>query len=187
VDWNWVNVNNIGIILGILIALASAYYAHSSAASAAAANRTAESAKIYQVLLDILMEYRSVEMLHAVRTLWDYYRTHQTDLVEAYQTQLQIDTAAISKLPSDKVLDAEKATLHFQRRLVSQFYQFLGGIYESKVVSKEVLYTYWSESDLSIIPKILMPIEIKLAESLGVSKDSPGLKRLQKLYDDSKS
>jgi len=39
------------------------------------------------VLLDILMEYRSVEMLHAVRTLWDYYRTHQTDLVEAYQTQ----------------------------------------------------------------------------------------------------
>jgi len=63
----------------------------------------------------------------------------------------------------------------------------LGGIYESKVVSKEVLYTYWSESDLSIIPKILMPIEIKLAESLGVSKDRPGLKRLQKLYDDSKS
>ena len=186
----WMNLNTIVVVLSFLIALASAYYAHKSAVSAESANRIAESARIYQVLADVLMEYRSAEMLHGVRALWDFYRKHTDDLVDAYQAQLQQDSTTIANLPPDKTLDAEKATLHFKRRLVSQFYQLLAGLYELNVIPKHILYTYWSEGDLRIIPKILMPLEISLAKTLKAlsnPSDSPGFKRLQKLYDDSKN
>ena len=193
----WMNLNTVGILIPIasaIAAIASAYYAHKSAMSAESANRTAESAnrtaesaRLYQVLADVLMEYRSAEMLHGVRALWDFYRKHTDDLVDAYQAQLQQDSTTIANLPPDKTLDAEKATLHFKRRLVSQFYQLLAGLYELNVIPKHILYTYWSEGDLRIIPKILMPLEISLAKTLSNPSDSPGFKRLQKLYDDSKN
>lgn len=189
-EMEWMNLNTVGILIPIasaIAAIASAYYAHKSAMSAESANRTAESARIYQVLADVLMEYRSAEMLHGVRALWDFYRKHMDDLVDAYQAQFQQDSTTIANLPPDKTLDAEKATLHFKRRLVSQFYQLLAGLYELNVIPKHILYTYWSEGDLRIIPKILMPLEISLAMTLRNPSDSPGLKRLQKLYDDSKN
>jgi len=140
---------------------------------------------IHQVLRDILMEYRSAEMLVAVRTLWTFYREHTQDFVQEYEETRKKDEKSIAELSASQRLEAERSTLHYLRRLVSQYYAFLGGLYELKIIPKNILYTYWSEGDLRIIPKILIPIERHLGETFGtlVEEDS-GLARLQKLYDD---
>jgi hypothetical protein len=39
------------------------------------------------VLVSILMEYRSAEMLLAVRTLWDFYRANPDTFVEVYESR----------------------------------------------------------------------------------------------------
>jgi hypothetical protein len=150
--------------------------------------RSGEAARIHQVLVDILMDYRSPEMLLAVRTLWDLWRSDRDGFVERYETQRKREADAIAALPPEKRLEAERASLHFHRRLVSQFYSFVAGLYELGIIPKRILYTHWGEADLRIIPQILLPIEERLGEALGTSPGSgPTLRRLQKLYDDSRS
>lgn len=150
--------------------------------------RSGEAARIHQVLVDILMDYRSPEMLLAVRTLWDLWRSDRDGFVERYETQRKREADAIAALPPEKRLEAERASLHFHRRLVSQFYSFVAGLYELGIIPKRILYTHWGEADLRIIPQILLPIEKRLGEALGTSPGSgPTLRRLQKLYDDSRS
>jgi len=57
-------------------------------------------------------------------------------------------------------------TLHYQRRLVSHFYQHLAALYVNKILTKDIVYKNWSEADLRIIPEIIIPIENKLREVL---------------------
>lgn len=150
--------------------------------------RSGEAARIHQVLVDILMDYRSPEMLLAVRTLWDLWRSDPDGFVERYETQRKREADAIAALPPEKRLEVERASLHFHRRLVSQFYSFVAGLYELGIIPKRILYTHWGEADLRIIPQILLPIEKRLGDALGTSPGSgPTLRRLQKLYDDSRS
>jgi hypothetical protein len=174
-------------ILSVLVAGLSALYARHSNVKADAAQRTSEAALLHQVLVDVLFEYRSAEMLNAVRSLWEFWRKHQTDLPTAYEATRNQDTNILGGLlPKDR-LEYERTTLHFQRRLVSQFYALLAGLYEQGIIPHKILYTYWGEGDLRIIPQVLIPIETSLAKALGTSTSgsSPSLRRMQKLYDDS--
>lgn len=143
---------------------------------------------IHQVLVSILGEYRSLEMLAAVRGLWDFRKNNSSNLANAYTIQFNAESELVSKLPLAEQLDAERVTIHNKRRLVSQFYQHLAGLYELGIIDGKILYSYWSESDLAIIPRVLIPMEIALGSALGVDIDhsSPVLTRMQRLYDDSR-
>ena len=89
-------------------------------------------------------------------------------------------------MPINERIEAERSTLHYFRRFVSQYYGILAVLYELKIIPKNTLHTYWSEVDLRVIQKILIPIEKKLEETLDtLVEKNPVLARLQKLYDDS--
>ena len=147
--------------------------------------RTMRSVMIHQVLRDILMEYRSAEMLLAVNTLWVFYREHPEDFVRKYEETRRRDEGGIAKLPPKERAEVLRSTLDYLRRFVSHYYALLGGLYELKIITKDILYTYWSGDDLRIIPEILIPIERKLAETVGtLVEHDKGLARMKKLYDD---
>lgn len=118
---------------------------------------------MFQVLTGILLEYRKPEMMNAIAALWGLHRTAGAPhLVSEYER-----------------LRAQGGPLHEQRRLVSQFYNWLGGLRDLELVLPDVIYRDWSKSDLQILPDLLLPIESHLGG--GVAK--PNLSSLKRLYD----
>jgi len=180
-----VNIATVLSILGFLVALASFVYAR----------QNADATRIHQVLLHVIMEYRSAEMCLAVRTLWKLRRANPQDeeLVQAYEKISADDQTRIDELPASRRLEEERSSLHCQRRHVAHFYYFLAGLYERKIVPAEELFSHWTEVDLRIIPRILIPIEKHLLEeSLRPDQNNslaqfPGLVRLQHLYNDARA
>lgn len=113
-------------------------------------NKLMTLATVHQVLVPVLLEYRSDEMHRAIVALWRFHDGHQANIADAYQ-ELKYETD--SELPR-------------HRRLVSQFYGLLAGLLTLGVVPREIVYSYWSERELRIIPCILLPIEAAIeAES----------------------
>lgn len=171
-----------------VIALVSGIGAILSGAFATLVWRSAKRRMIHEALLDVQKDYRSPQMLYAVRTLWDFYREHKEKLVETYEEIRNEEERWVSSLDRQERIKAEEHTLHHQRRLVSHFYQHLASLYLSKILPRDILYRNWSEPDLRIIPQILIPIENKLREVLF----TPPLKPLDEscsllvLYRDSK-
>ena len=91
---------------------------------------------IYQVLVKLQMEYRSPEMLHAISTLWRFYREecwkNEKVLVRKYEKYYRIEQFEVDGLEKLERIEALKTTLDHQRRLVSHFYQHLAAIYANK-------------------------------------------------------
>src|ERR1700692_1924381 len=119
-------------IISVLAASASAIYARGSNVKAEAAQRTSDAALLNQVLVQMLFEYRSAEMLSALRSLKDLWRAKEHNLTQAYEAKRIEDAKKIDELPPTQRLDYERTTLHYQRRFVSQFYGILAGLYEQK-------------------------------------------------------
>jgi len=181
------DITTLGIsMIGILIAILSAIYAKIGVRIARDALSSSEKARIHQVLVNVLFEYRSVEMLIAIRTLWDFYKKNRENLEEAYNNIRHSEEIEVSKLDPERRIERERTTLHHQRRIVSKFYSLLAGLYELKVIAAKTLYTYWSKEDLRILPLIILPIEKALLKELkpAYSEGHPALERMQRLYDD---
>ena len=138
----------------------------------------------YEVLVSILQEYRSVEMGVAVRDLWDFARANTRRLGEAYEEIRAIEAKAVEALDAPHRIEGARATLHFKRRLVSEFYKNVAKLYDLGFVPPKILYTLWTETDLKIIPDVLLPIEYELGKALGVGPPAASAE-LKKLYDDS--
>jgi hypothetical protein len=139
----------------------------------------------HHVLVAVLQEFRSAEMMLALNALWKFRREHGDQFVQDYLERWRRDDERIAQLPAEDQLRALHATLHYQRRVVKEFYNLLAGLYELKLFPKEVLYTYWNEAELSIIPKILIPLETAVAKELRTEKElGEWHQRLQHLYDD---
>ena len=135
--------------------------------------QTAKRTMFHHVLEDIRKDYRSPEMHHAVKTMRDLYRTHRDNFVEEYEKRRKKDDERISNLAEEKRVEAEAGTIHFQRRLVSHFYQYVAALYLNHILPKDLVFKTWSESDLRIIPEIIVPIETKLREVLNESPLPP--------------
>lgn len=151
--------------------------------------RVARKAMLHHALLDVERDYRSPEMLYAVRTLWQFYKEHGREaLVEKYDEIRKREEQWVSSLGKQKRLEAEQATLHYQRRLVSHFYRHLAALCVNDILPRDIVYSKWSEADLTIIPEILIPIENHLRKVL----HTPPLEPLDEncsllvLYEDSK-
>ena len=103
--------------------------------------------KKYDLYLEVLKSYNSLEMLKALRTLWDFIDTEcgkQTEtIIRQYKEHFHTKPDPLQ--------------LHSRRRLVSTYYQHLGFLYENKLIP----YNFRRELpgiDLSII-EFLYPIE----------------------------
>ena len=122
---------------------------------------------IHHALEDVQKDYRSLEMLCAIERLWQLYRNRgKKKLAEKYEEIRNEEEEWVSSLDKQKRVEAEQNTLHYQRRLVSLFYQHVAALYINKILPKGIVFKTWSETDLRIIPEIIVPIENKLREVL---------------------
>jgi hypothetical protein len=136
-------------------------------------------------LFDVRREYQGAEMTLAIATLWKFRKQHGDRFVEVYLETWRRDEEHIAALPAAEQVAQMRGTFHYRRRLVKEFYNLLAGLYELKVLAKDVVYTYWVESELRIIPEILIPLESAVAQNLRDEKElGPWLQRLRRLYDD---
>lgn len=146
--------------------------------------RQSRLAGVHEVLVTILHDFRSPEMLLAINSLWRFRREHGDDFVNAYLHRWRQDDERIAALPEQDQLAAMAATLHQKRRIVKEFYNLLAGLWELGVFPKEVLCTYWNEAELRIIPEILIPLESTVAKELRMESEPGGwLRRLRHLYE----
>ena len=151
----------------LLISAIAAIAAIASALFAGGVWKIVKRTMIHQALLDVQKDYRSPQMQYAVRTLWDFYREHGEDMfVEEYEKIRKEEDKWVSDQEKHTRIEFEQATLHYQRRLVSQFYKHLAALRVNEILSKGIVYSNWSEADLRIIPAILVPIENKLYKVL---------------------
>ena len=172
-----------------VIALISAIAATASTLFAGCVWWIVKRTMIHQALLDVQKDYRSPQMQYAVRTLWQFYKEHGKEkLVEKYEEIRDEEQIWILSLDKQERVEAEQSTLHYQRRLVSHFYQHLTALYVNKILPKDIVFSIWSEADLRIIPEILIPIENKLREVLHIPPLGPLDENcsLLVLYKDSK-
>lgn len=129
---------------------------------------------VHHVLVTVLQDYRSAEMMLAINSLWRFRREHGEKFVDAYLQRWKEDDERIAKLPEGEQLAAVSATLHYRRRMVKEFYNLLAGLHELGVFPKGILETYWSASELKIIPEILIPLETAVSKNLRTEGDFGG-------------
>ena len=134
---------------------------------------------IYQSFAALTNEYREAHMLQGVKRLWDFYReVGDEKLVSEYTTIMKFDAEKIDKAPDDEKINMQQGSLHFQRRNVSQFYSRIATFIDEGIIPEDIFYSSWGETDLQIIPKVLIPLENGLRiETIG--------NKLPKLGDDS--
>ncbi|MEA2074356.1 MAG: hypothetical protein U9O85_01265 [Euryarchaeota archaeon] len=147
---------------------------------------------VYQVLVKLQIEYRSPEMLYAIRTLWDFYRDDcnedEETLMEKYGEKYDEEKRTLQKMrgkPEEKNMEFVKTTLHHQRRLVQMFYEHLATLTTNDIIPKKIVFEIWTEEMLSIVPKIILPMAKKLAEKTDTNPPDENSK-LYQLYIDSK-
>src|SRR6266700_8770 len=165
------------------IALVSVMVAAASALYARYAWSTSRIAMAPQALMSILLEYRSAEMMDAVKTLWDFRRDNPGDsMVVKYEEIRKKDDELWRNAASSDKIAFVAGTLHFKRRLVSHFYAYLAHLVDHKILPEDIFYGSWSKTDLEIIPQVLVPLERGLGQALKVGAPAV-LLSFQKLYD----
>ena len=149
---------------------------------------TARKTLLHHILSDIQRDYRSAEMLHAISRLWNFYRKHGSNkFVAKYEKIRKADEKSeIEQIKHQG--QSQQITLHYQRRLVSHFYRHLATLYNERILPGRILYSIWGETDLEIIPKVLIPIENRVRQDLTGMPQNPisDSHPLMKLYWDSK-
>jgi hypothetical protein len=137
------------------------------------------------ILFEVLHDYRSAEMMLSIVTLWRFRIEHGDKFVQVYLERWRQDNEDIAKRPGETQVEAMRATLHYRRRVLKEFYNTLAGLYELKVLPKEVIYTYWTSAELKIIPEILIPLEMVVAKELRMEHElGDWFRRLRRLYED---
>lgn len=171
-------------IISLFVAIISAIIAIVAADKARAANAIAESALRFQVLVPALTDYMSAEMYIAISNLWAFYQLDPNTLVDRYNEQRNSDDQVSQNLASGERVEFIKSTINFHRRRVGQFYGMLTAIYDDGDLQKEWLYKFWRKRELQILPRIIIPLEHALAQSINSEVPKLSMDRLKKLHDD---
>jgi len=128
-----------------------------------------------QVFHSIIQEYKEPEFMLALQRLYGLYEycNGEPECIHAkYEDIKQKDCDEIMRQRFQDRIEFEKNTLHYQRRLVSNFYYYLCTAVQRKMIPRAIAYKFWDVKTLQVIPKILVPIR----------NDDVGY--LQQLYDD---
>jgi hypothetical protein len=138
-----------------------------------------------ELLNSYICEYRTPQMGHAIASLWDLYRLARKNPRELVRLYIKL------------YRKERNHAFHFEvRRRVSIFYQQLALIAEKEEYAKEEIYRMWSKSNLDLIPKVLLPLEVVAIPEIiagyrsEVSKDNfiidtstqHSIKAMQQLY-----
>ncbi len=124
----------------------------------------------YQNLLERINFYSDPEMMLAVQKLWALYRDYKENFPEKYIEIMISENKKIEKRPQSERLNLQVTTLHYQRRIVSQFWKGLSILMKNNLIPQKSVYDWWSQDDIEIIEKVIIPIENKLAEHYNVPK-----------------
>jgi hypothetical protein len=170
--------------LAFLAAAGSAVYAGRANERSDAANRISESALRFQVLVPILTDYMSTDMYVAISQLWDFYQKDPETLAARYRSQREEDLKQANELFGSERAAFMQCTLDHQRRRVGQFYGLLTSIYDEGGHQRKWVYTFWRKRELQILPKIIIPLEEALAQSIDTPASKIVNERLKRLYDD---
>jgi len=128
----------------------------------------------YQNLLERISFYFNPEMLMAIRQLWEHYRQYgESEFLEKYLAIMLSDNKKMAKMPVSERMVFQTGTLHYQRRIVSQFWRGLAILIKNNLVPKKAVFSWWAQDDVEIVSKILIPIENKLAEFHKVPQLNP--------------
>jgi len=124
-----------------------------------------------QVFSELLNEYRSFSMGIAVKHIWDFFRDDCNKeikkVVDEYYRIKEIDEEL------NKTEEDWKNSLHYHRRLVSQFYRhiamFLFGRFPK--IRERKIKSFFIKGDFDIL-KIIVPIEQSFVEKEGEVPES---------------
>jgi hypothetical protein len=101
----------------------------------------------HQLFYTYFREYRTLEMGKAVQELWTFYR---------------VECCNSRRCLIEKYIELHNRGSRFHlhtRRLVSAFYQEIALLVQDSPGMRVTVYEAWKQGDLSIIDKILLPIE----------------------------
>ena len=171
-------------ILSVIAAAAAAIYAKNALDKADKANSISEAALRFQVLVPALTDYMSAEMYVALSNLWTFYKIDPDTLAERFVSQRHADQGMVEALNHADRMEYIKTTVDYHRRQVGQFYGLLTSIYDEGGYQRKWLYTYWRKRELQILTKIIIPLEMALANDIGTDEPVISNARLKKLYDD---
>lgn len=117
-----------------------------------------------QKYIDLFREYRKVEMLSAIQRLHKFKKKYKGKCIKCEYKKIKKEEDRIEKGKEySKKLDFKKNTLHYQRRLVSQFYMAIDIALKEKLLPEELTLKSWT--DLKII-KIIREIGYDPEENL---------------------
>ncbi len=125
-----------------------------------------------QILKDILDEFKSEQMGSYGAELWKFYHDagkNEKKLVENYLCEYERK-------------GHEPGSLHLKRRYVSHYYQQVALYYYGGFIQKNDLKKFWGESSVSIIKKIIHPIEVYALNSILEKKDEPKPEKIEMMF-----
>jgi hypothetical protein len=128
-----------------------------------------------QVFHSVIAEYKSPDFMLALQRLYGLRDTCRGDaalISSTYESIKVSDAEEIMRQPFQARLEFERNTLHFQRRLVSNFYYYLCTAVLERMIPRDVAYKFWDLRTLQVIPTILVPIK------------NDDISYLMQLYDD---
>lgn len=159
---NTMNIETVVAIISAVVALASlvvSFYIY----------KITGRKKEHQYLMERVALYYSPEMFMAIQRLWKFYGANKDNFLDKYIEIKQADEEKMDSLPYNEQLNFLKTTLHSHRRLVSQFWRGMAILLKCDLLPKEVVFTFFSQDEVEIVEKIIVPIENKLAGAIGVS------------------
>jgi hypothetical protein len=150
---------------------------------------------IHTALLEMHKEYAAKDMGNAIKVLWDFYKQFDgTAKLKCDEEEGIVRDKMINEVKElIKTHQFDGHSVNESRRLVSHYYLHMADLYFNDILgdhtnadTKKLFFNYWNEQTLRIIPKIIIPIEDTLAESLDLDPDVIGRSRQEDFYRDSK-
>ncbi len=127
----------------------------------------------YLTLYDQMTQFAREEVFIATRRLWELYREYGDNFADRYIKIMEADTKKLKSLPLEKQLAFQRNTLHYQRKILTQFWRNLSIILKNGLLPEKQVYGAWAKDTVEIVPKILLPLENKLADYHKVSRFDP--------------
>ncbi len=121
-----------------------------------------------QILNNLFNEYRSVEMFKAIKELHHFYYR------ECHEKTQEMISNYVKRFWEEETKEDQEKTLHFMRRLVSNYYQTAAMIYFSGVLPKRWWHKIKVTLDVTIITDILNPLETEAVGQCVYTKKEPG-------------
>lgn len=123
--------------------------------------RTSRQTLKRQNVKNLSLEYRSSEMLFAVRRFWELYRENGDEFIQKFFEIDKMEMQKLAKIAGYNRKSYIESTINYQRRLIISFYTDLAISYQGKLLHKKDLFLNWSKADIDIIPIIIQPVEIE--------------------------